>query len=166
MAPEWYLVRTKAGGEHRANQNLARFVDEAFLPLIRVRVRRWGKLVESIVPLFACYLFAVFDLEDEYNHVRHTSGVQYVVHYGDQPAVVPERIIRELKERCANGPIEIVARELLKGDAVRVVDGPLREFEGIFERRLSGSERVAILLASMGAGARVVLPLDMVEKAT
>jgi transcriptional antiterminator RfaH len=166
MAVEWYLVRTKAGEERRANEHLTRFAAETFFPLMKVRVRRWGKLVEVIVPLFACYLFAVFDLEREYNRVRHTSGVQYVVHYGVQPAVVPEWIVRELKARCAKGPIEIPKRELLAGEPVRVVGGPFREFEGIFERNLSGLERVAIFLSAMGVGARVVMPASMVEKAT
>jgi transcriptional antiterminator RfaH len=166
MAVEWYLLRTKAGEERRANAHLARFADETFLPLMKGRVRRWGKQVDVIVPLFACYLFAVFDLEREYNHVRHTSGVQYVVQYGGESAVVPESIIRELKARCARGPIEIPKRKFLAGETVRVVGGPFREFEGIFERNLSGPERVAILLSAMGAGARVVMPSSMVEKAT
>jgi transcription antitermination factor NusG len=166
MAIEWLLVRTKAGEERIANECLTRFADQTFLPLMKVRVRRWGKVVESIVPLFACYLFAVFDLEREYNHVRHTPGVQYVVHYGGEAAVVPGWIIRELKARCAGGPIEIPKRELLEGDTVRVIGGPFQEFEGIFERKVSGAERVAILLSAMGAGARVVMPASMVEKAT
>jgi transcriptional antiterminator RfaH len=165
MAVEWYLVRTKAGEERRANDRLSRFVDEAFLPLMKVRVRRWSKLVELIVPLFSCYLFAIFDFERDYNHVRHTSGVQYVVHYGDRPAMVPGWIVRELKERCVGGPIEIRRCELRPGEPVRVVGGPFREFEGIFERNLSGSERVAILFSMMGAGTRVVMPTSMVEKA-
>jgi transcriptional antiterminator RfaH len=166
MAVEWYLIRTKAGGERRAYEHLIRFADETFLPLIKVQARRWDKQVDVIVPLFACYLFAVLDLEREYNHVRHTSGVQYVVHYGGMPAVVPEWIICDLKARCTRGPIEIPKPELLAGEPVRVVGGPFREFEGIFERKLSGPERVAILLSALGAGARVVLPASMIEKAT
>ena len=166
MAVEWYLVRTKAGEERRANEHLIRFVDAAFLPLMKARVRRWSKQVEVIAPLFACYLFAMFDLERDYNHVRHTSGVQYVVRYGDRPAVVPKWVIHDLRARCAAGPIEIAKHKLRAGERVRVVGGPFREFEGIFERSLSGSERVAILLSALGAGARVVLPASMVEEAT
>jgi transcription elongation factor/antiterminator RfaH len=163
---EWYLVRTKAGEERRANEQLFRVADETLLPLMKVSVRRWSKLVEMIVPLFACYLFALFDVERDYNHVRHSRGVQYVVRNGDLPAVVPKWIIAELRARCAEGPIEITRRELLPGEPVRVVRGPFREFEGIFERNLSGSERVAILFSTMGAGARVVLPASMVVPVT
>jgi transcriptional antiterminator RfaH len=166
MAAEWYLVRTKAGAERMANERLTRFVDEAFLPLMKVRVRRWSKLVDAIVPLFTCYLFAMFDLDHDYNHVHHTSGVQYVVRSGVWPTAVPQWIVHDLRARCASGPIEIPKRAYVPGEPVRVVGGPFRDFEGIFERNLSGPERVAILLSAMGTGARVVMAGSMVEKAT
>ncbi|MBF6571119.1 MAG: hypothetical protein IVW54_19820 [Candidatus Binataceae bacterium] len=88
-----------------------------------------------------------------------------MVQYGDRPAVVPDRIVQELKARCAGGPIELPRRKFIAGETVRVVGGPFRDFEGIFERDLSGSERVAILLAMLGADTRVVLPASMVGPA-
>ena len=63
MAVEWYLVRTKAGEERRVNEHLTGFADETLLPLIKLRVRRWGNLIESIAPLFANCLFAVCSAE-------------------------------------------------------------------------------------------------------
>jgi hypothetical protein len=61
MAVEWYLVRTKAGEERRVNEHLTGFADETLLPLIKVRVRRWGNLIESIAHylLTACSRCAV-----------------------------------------------------------------------------------------------------------
>jgi len=51
------------------------------------------------------------------------------------------------------------------GDKVRVVEGPFRGFEAIFERYLSGAERVAILLSTIEAsGVRMVLPASAVAK--
>ena len=42
---------------------------------------------------------------------------------------------------------------------IRIIDGPFRDIEAIFDRYLSGSERVAILLDAIGASTiRVVLP--------
>jgi transcription antitermination factor NusG len=55
---------------------------------------------------------------------------------------------------------------LVQNEPVTVIDGPLREFEGIFERYLSGTERVAILFSMMGAGARAVMPASMVIPVT
>ena len=45
---------------------------------------------------------------------------------------------------------------------MRVTHGPFRNFQGIFERHLSGTERVAILFSAMQGAVRMVLPTDMV----
>jgi len=162
MKKEWYLLRTKAGEERRAQAQLSRLAADVLLPLMKVRVRRWGRMVESVGPLFPCYLFALFDLEREYRQVRYARGVRELPRFGAQPPVVAEWIVSELKQRCAGGPLELPKRMLVPYERVMVIDGPFREFEGIFERYLSGLERVAILFSMMGAGARAVLPASMV----
>jgi transcription elongation factor/antiterminator RfaH len=158
----WYLLRTKPGDEARARAQVGRLAADVMLPLAKVRVRRWGRLVESVTPLFPCYLFARLDLTREYGRIRYTRGVRELVHFGAQAAIVPEWTISELKRRCAAGPVELPARELAPGERVRVVAGPLRDFEGIFERPLSGGERIAILLSLIGGAVRTMLPASMV----
>ena len=162
MSKQWYLLRTKAGEERRAQAQLSRLVADVLSPLMKVRVRRWGRMVDSVGPLFPCYLFARFDLEREYGQVRYPRGIRDIPRFGAQPAVVPEWIVGELRQRCTGGPLELPKRMLVTHERVMVIDGPFREFEGIFERYLSGQERVAILFSMMGAGARAVLPARMV----
>ena len=162
MEKQWYLLRTKAGEERRAQEQLSRLAADVLLPLMKVRVRRRGRIVESVGPLFPCYLFAMFDLEGEYRQVRYTRGVRELPRFGAQPEFVPEWIISELKQRCMGGPLELPKRILAPFERVMVIDGPFRNFEGIFERYLSGQERVAILFTMMGAGARALLPASMV----
>jgi transcriptional antiterminator RfaH len=165
MTMEWYLVRTKAKEERRAHEHLSGLAADVLLPLIKVRIRRWGRMVESVAPLFPCYLFAMFDFESDYRQVRYARGVRDLPRVGAEAAIVAPWIISELKQRCAGGPLELPERLLMPSQRVLVIDGPLREFEGIFERYLSGSERVAILFSMMGTGARAVLPARMVVPA-
>jgi len=155
-------LRTKAGEERRARDQVSRFIPEVLLPLIPVRVRRGGRMIESVAALFPGYMFALFDVEREYSRLRYTRGVQQIVCFGEEAAVVPQWIIDELRVRCANGLVELPPCRLVAGERVIVIDGPFREFEGIFERHLSGPERVAILLYVIGAGVRAVLPASMV----
>jgi pimeloyl-ACP methyl ester carboxylesterase len=55
--------------------------------------------------------------------------------------------------------VEIVEKPFDTGEKVVVVEGPFRGFEAIFQRYLSSTERVAILLNAVEAnGLRVVLP--------
>ncbi|HJU10039.1 MAG TPA: transcription termination/antitermination NusG family protein [Candidatus Binataceae bacterium] len=159
--PQWHLLRTKAGEERRARDQVSLVSAEVLLPLVRVNVRRWSRMTESVVALFPGYMFAQFDLE-QYGRLRYTRGVRQIVRFGEETPIVPQWIIDELKRRCANGPIELPSRRLVAGQRVIVIDGPFRQFEGIFERHLSGPERVAVLLSVMGAGRRAVLPASMV----
>jgi transcriptional antiterminator RfaH len=162
---EWYLVRTKIGKERWVRDQLATTLPEIFLPLLEARVPRWGKLVWSIAPLFPCYVFARFDLHAHYFDIRYMAGVQGLVSAGNDPLSVPSFVIEEIRRRGVNGVVKLEERCFDNGERVRVVDGPFRGFEAIFERYLSGAERVAILLNALDTkGLRVVLARSSVTK--
>jgi transcription antitermination factor NusG len=48
----WFVVRTKAGDENRANTNLLHQEIETFLPLFKNNYYRNGKMIQTIKPLF------------------------------------------------------------------------------------------------------------------
>jgi transcriptional antiterminator RfaH len=162
---EWYLVRTKPGKERWVSDQLATILPEVFLPMLEARIPRWGKLAWSVMPLFPSYLFAQFDLQARYFDVKYLPGVSGIVSAGCDPLVVPTQVIEEIKRRGVNGIVKIEPKEFDRGERVRVVEGPFRGIEAIFERYLSGAERVAILLSEVESnGLRVVLPSSAVEK--
>jgi transcriptional antiterminator RfaH len=128
-------------------------------------VPRWGRLSVSIAPLFPCYVFARLELQASYFGVKYLPGVQGLVSAGKDPIVVPEAIVREIRLRGVDDLVEIPEDPFDNGQPVRVVDGPFRGFEAIFDRYLSGAERVAILLNAIQAtGLRVVLPASALAK--
>ena len=156
---DWYLVRTKPAKERWVYGQLSAIVPQVFLPMLETRAPRWGRLALSVMPLFPCYVFANFDLKTNYFDVRYMAGVQGLVCAGSDPLSVPATVVEEIKRRGVNGVVRIEPKEFDNGERVRVVDGPFRGFEAIFERYLSGAERVAILLRTVEAnGLRVVLP--------
>jgi len=74
-------------------------------------------------------------------------------------------VVEEIRSRGVNGVVRIEPPTFGNGERVRVVDGRFQGFEAIFERYLSGAERVAILLSAVEAnGVRVVLPSAALEK--
>ena len=169
MAPrpleEWYLVRTKPGKERWVRDQLSTKVPEVFLPMLKARMPRWGKLAVSIAPLFPCYVFARIDLTTDYFAVKYLPGVQGLVSAGMDPLVVPATIVEEIRLRGVNDVVEIRETPFDSGQRVRVVDGPFRGFEAIFDRYLSGAERVAILLNTIQTAAlRVVLSASALAK--
>src|SRR5438876_1159069 len=96
-SPQWYLVRTKQYKERLVQSKLSEFIPNTFFPLLRSKGLRWGRLTETLTPLFPCYIFARFDLESTYYKIRHTAGVIHVVCAGGEPSEVDEGIVEEIK---------------------------------------------------------------------
>ena len=115
-------------------------------------------------PLFPCYIFARFDFGQSGRLVRYARSVTNIVSFGGKPAVVEESIIKAILDHCEKDVVTIQAPEFKPGDQVKIQEGPLRGLLGIFQRELSGSERVVILLQSLGMGARVEVSKEHLEK--
>lgn len=165
-AERWYLVRTKPQKEALVQFKLAEFVQRTFLPRIRTRHVRNGTRAETVVPLFPCYLFALFELESSLYKVLHTIGVAGVVCAGSIPSEVDPSIIEEISRRGEDGIIEIPQRTFNAGERVHLTDGPMEGFEGVFDHYRSGSKRVALLLDVVGARMKVIVPATSVVAAT
>jgi transcriptional antiterminator RfaH len=162
---DWYLLRTKTGGERIAQVQLRNVVERTFLPLAKTPLRQQERTFERVGPLFPCYLFAFFSLAEAARRIRYTPGVRDVVRFGEQAATVPRWVIEQLTLRCEQGPVELAKPQFFHGAAVRVIDGPFRHFDAVFDEYLTGTERVAVLLSMMNAERRVVLPTAMVMAA-
>jgi transcriptional antiterminator RfaH len=161
----WYLVRTKTGKERWVRDQLAHVVPEVFLPMLKAKTPRWGRMAVSIAPLFPCYVFARFDLQSQYFDVKYMAGVRAIVSAGTDPLAVPPAIVSDIRSRGVDDVIEIPDKPIDAGERVVVVEGPFRGFEAIFQRYLAGAERVAILLSAVESGGlRVVLSASAVVK--
>jgi len=161
----WYLIRTKTGKERWVRDQLATAAPEVFLPMLKAKAPRWGRMAVSITPLFPCYVFAKFDLQRQYFEVKYLPGVRAIVSAGNDPLAVPAAIVSEIRRRGVDDVIEIPDKPFGAGERVVVVEGPFRGFEAIFQRYLSGAERVAILLSAVESGGlRVVLSASAVAK--
>jgi len=162
---DWYLVRSKTGKERWVRDQLATRGAEVFLPMLKSRAPRWGRMAISVGPLFPGYVFARFDLQREYFDIKYMSGVRGIVSAGTDPLAVPPAIVSEIRRRGVDDVIEIPDKPFAKGERVVVVNGPFRGFEAIFQSYLSGPERVAILLNAVESGGlRVVLSASALAK--
>jgi transcriptional antiterminator RfaH len=155
----WYLIRTKQHKERLVQQQLAEFVPNTFLPLLRTKQSQWGRIAQIIAPLFPCYIFSLLDLGSDYHRIMRAAGVVGLVCAGEEPSVVDGSIVEEIRRRGRNGIIELPEEAFHAGQAVQVKNGPLRGLNAVVERYLSGTDRVALLLNEVrGANIRVILP--------
>ena len=161
----WYLVHTKASNETVAETNLARQGYEVYLPRLIHAARRCGERRSRIVALFPRYLFLrLNEGQQALNPVLFTTGVSRVIRFGADYTIVPDQVIRDLRERAdPHTGLHRLTREahLRPGARVRIEMGPFDGLDGVFERE-AGGERVVVLLKLLGQNTSACLPRDLV----
>jgi transcriptional antiterminator RfaH len=121
---------------------------ETYLPTVKRKVPRRDR--SPRVVYFPCYLFARLDFDEvPRSSIDWMPGVRRIVCGGRSPIVVPGEMVAMIRQRL-EGKEENPYGSLRKGDRVRVTSGPMRDLEGVFDRALSASDRVQILLEVMG----------------
>lgn len=160
----WYLIHSKPRQERVAGEQLERQGYEIYLPLASVRRRRRNRTIRIIDPMFPRYLFIHLSNEtDDWRPIRSTVGVSTLVRFGDMPAKIPDSLITELQVREDTDGIQILPDlEYRQGDRVRIAEGPMEGFEGVFQCR-TGKERVLLLLEIAQKTVRIELESGQIE---
>src|SRR6185369_14732769 len=164
--PQWYVVHTNPKQEDRAYSNLRCWGVETLHPKLKTRrVNEFsGASTYVTKPLFPRYIFAKFNARKQLAKISFTRGVHYVVSFGGQPVSVDEGVIQIVKDRVDQSGFIKLGEDLKQGDRVVIKAGPLREFEGIFERKLKDNERITVLLTTISYQGRLVINKDLIEK--
>jgi len=166
--PQWYVVHTHPKQEDRANSNLRVWGVETLHP--KLKTRRVNEFTGAITyltkPMFPRYIFAKFDARKQLAKISFTRGVHHVVSFGGQPTPVEDEIIQIISDRIDQNGFVKIGEELKQGDRVVIKAGPLRDFEGVFERELNDSERISVLLTTISYQGRVVVNRSLLERAS
>lgn len=162
----WYLLLTQAQKENRVYDRLCGLGFGSYLPLLVQRCRRYGKRVRQVLPLFPQYVFVSLNVgAQDLHEARIVRGVLGVVKFGGDYAIVPGRVIHELKGR--ENPQGVHVRRdleitLRKDMPVRIGDGPFEGMEGIFLQEC-GRDRVWVLINIIGKATRVSIDEAWIE---
>jgi transcriptional antiterminator RfaH len=163
----WFVVQTQVNGEAKAAENLRRQGYQTYLPRYLKRRRHARKVDFVAKPLFPRYMFVAVEMGTQrWRSIQSTSGVSRLVTNGDEPAAVPERVVRALTAReDAKGFVKLdAAPAFAEGDKVRVLSGAFKDNAGLFNG-MADHDRVSILLEMLGRKVRVVLDADLVAAA-
>ena len=143
----WYVMHSKPRKEMFLRERLRIQRFEVYLPTIRVKPVNPRARKEQ--PFFPGYLFVHVDLEKiPISEFRGIAGSIGLVCYGGEPAYVGDLLIRELQkqvEEITDSANRYVDR-FRPGDLVVIKDGPFATYKAMFDCRLSGSDRVRVLL--------------------
>ena len=147
MKLNWYALHSHPRKEDFLWRQVQSLGFDVFYP--RIRVQTVNPRARKVRPYFPGYVFVRANLDETglsvFQWMPYSTGL---VTFGDEPAIVPEALIHAIQRR-----VDEIARaggELFDavkpGDEVRVQAGPFSGYEGIFDTRLDGSQRVRILL--------------------
>jgi len=160
----WYVIQTKPGNEHRVEMNLFHQEIEVFLPLLETFQYSHAKVLQKIKPLFSNYLFAKLDIDAHYYKVKWTRGVNKILGSGVEPVPMSEKVIQTIRERTGKGNLVKMEEEWREGDPVWINSGPFKELIGVFQKKMSDSGRVRILLNLIGVDVPVQISRWQIKK--
>jgi transcription antitermination factor NusG len=160
----WYAFQSKARKEKLLCEQLRIRNIETFFPCLRVR--RASSHIPKIQPYFPGYVFGRVDLEKSGRSILDwLPGAVQIVNFGGEPVSVQDYFINLLRENLeAINTADIkTSEQFQQGDLVTIHEGPFAGYEGIFNTRLPGRDRVEVLLKMLeGSQMRVELSIEQI----
>ena len=127
---KWIAVYTKSRHEKVVIQELEKKNIEAYCPILKER-RQWSDRKRWVeFPLFRSYVFVKIELKNSL-YILQTMGVHHIIKFQDNISTIPNEIIQNIKNMIDGGFTVEQVEYFVKGDEVKVVDGPLKGMEGI-----------------------------------
>lgn len=155
----WHCIHTKPQKEFQFEQHCCRRLDvETYCPQVREyrTVRRVRRVIVS--PLFPRYVFCRFDPATTYRGVRYAPDAVDIVRIGNDPIIVADSLIAELRQWAGEMvDLTTIRRPLKSGDSVEIIQGPLRGLTAIIQQADETQDRVAILIALLASEARMTI---------
>ena len=127
---KWIAVYTKSRHEKVVIQELEKKNIEAYCPILKER-RQWNDRKRWVeFPLFRSYVFVKIELKNSL-YILQTMGVHHIIKFQGKISTIPDGIIQNIKSMIDGGFTVEQVEYFVKGDEVKVVDGPLKGMEGI-----------------------------------
>jgi len=143
----WYVMHSKPRKETLLRERLRVQRIEVYLPSIRVKPVNPRSRKEQ--PFFPGYLFIYVDIEKiSVSELRRIPGATGIVCIGGEPTSVGDSLIRTIQKQIddmTESDLHYVDH-LKAGDQVVINDGPFANYKAMFDCRLSGQDRVRVLL--------------------
>jgi transcription antitermination factor NusG len=97
-----------------------------------------------------------------HRRVRSLDGIQTIVQFGDNVAILDPTIIAMLRQRTGDEEVVTLNRQVEVGASVLITDGPFRGLEAVVTQLLPAKERVRVLLEWLNRMVEIEAPLPKV----
>ncbi|WP_301828960.1 transcription termination/antitermination protein NusG [uncultured Parolsenella sp.] len=180
MAKRWYVVHTYSGYENKVKNDLEHRIETYGLENVVVdikipteevtEIKDGGKRETKESKVFPGYVLVRMEMDDNsWSVVRNTPGLTGFVGIDGKPAPLSReefnKIMRRSNPRGATAAAtpHRTATNLEPGMSVRVINGPLADFDGQISEVNAEAGKVKVMLMIFGRETSVELTLDQVS---
>jgi len=175
MAKKWYVLHTYSGYENKVKKNLETRVETMGLennvfgieiPTEMVtEIKDGGRRVESEKKVFPGYVLVRMELDDRsWAAVRNTPGVTGFVGSQGKPSPLTREEYNKIMKRTSHEAPKKTSSNLEVGMSIKVVSGPLAEFDGTVAEVMPEAGKVKVMVSMFGRETPVELSFDQVAK--
>ncbi len=170
---KWFIVHTYSGHEDRVTKTLRQriqslgFEDRIFDIIVPKRntIRVSGGKKESVKEkIFPGYIIVRMVLDNEsWLLVRTTQGVTSFIGTGNKPTPISEKEVEAI-QKFMNLEEPLYKASFVKGEAVKIIDGPFADFLGTIDEIDETKGRLKVLVSIFGRETPVELDFLQVAK--
>ena len=175
MTKKWYVLHTYSGYENKVKKNLENRIEAMGLennvfaieiPTESVtEIKDGGRRVETEKKVFPGYVLVRMELDDRsWAAVRNTQGVTGFVGSQGNPSPLTREEYNKIMKRTSHEAPKKTSTSIEVGQSVKVLSGPLAEFDGVVSEVSPESGKVKVLVSIFGRETPVELSFDQVAK--
>lgn len=176
MAKRWYVVHTYSGYEQKVKADLEHRIEnfgmedqivDIQIPVEEVtQIKEGGKRETKEAKVFPGYVLVRMEVDDNsWAVVRNTPGVTGFVGLEGKPTPLTRQEYNKIMRRTSAGPStpSKIATDIEVGQTVRVISGPLADFDGTVSEVNVEASKIKAMLSIFGRETPVELSLDQIE---
>lgn len=175
MAKKWYVLHTYSGYENKVKANLLTRVEtmglennvfKVEIPTERVaEIKDGGRRIESDKKVFPGYVLVKMEMDDRsWAAVRNTPGVTGFVGSLGNPSPLTREEYNKIMKRTSQEVPKRTSTSLEEGTSVHVIDGPLKDFDGVVAEVMPDAGKVRVMVSIFGRETPVELTFDQVTR--
>jgi transcriptional antiterminator NusG len=175
MSKKWYVLHTYSGYENKVKANLETRIETMGLennvfkieiPTEKVaEIKDGGKRVESDQKVFPGYVLVRMEMDDRsWAAVRNTPGVTGFVGSQGNPSPLTREEYNKIMKRTSRETPKRTSSALEEGQSVHVIDGPLKDFDGVVAEVMPDAGKVKVMVSIFGRETPVELTFNQVMR--
>ncbi len=175
MAKRWYVLHTYSGLENKVKTNLKQRIETAGLENVITKIeipteivaeiKDDGKRVEDEKKVFPGYVLVKMEMNDHtWSIVRNTQGVTGFVGCQGKPSPLTREEYDKITHRTSKDVPQTTTSKLTEGQSVRVVSGPLKDFDGTVSEVMADAGKVKVTVSIFGRETPVELTFEQVAE--